>query len=352
MIFHRVFNILFWVVFCQSFVFGFSPDYFTMSGSGTYDLSIEKVSTLPGPFSAGQDVTFTITVTNEGNCDASNIQITDFLPNSLFLSAMDNNGWMLSGNDIINTIPFISSAIGSNQVSIPVVLTIDPLFTGTSIDNQAAITIDDGDDIDSDPMLGFDDDDNGDGNTLDDDESIATIQISPIMSLESIEFTIESDGMSDILHWNIASDFDIDKFELQLLADVFNTIGEVDAIDGIADYSQAWYPKMNKERYYRIKAYLPSGDIKYTKVLIGKVYEDHTTFGIFPNPANDLFTVYSNSEDLVQIEIFDSSGQIVLRKDLLCDNRVDVSSLQQNLYFIRVKSSGKPYVWTRLVVSH
>ncbi len=68
-----------------------------------YDLALRKTlsATTPGPFSSGSTVTFTITVFNQGNVDANNIEITDYIPNGLMLS--DTN-WTQSGSIAKRTI--------------------------------------------------------------------------------------------------------------------------------------------------------------------------------------------------------------------------------------------------------
>ncbi len=124
-----------------------------------YDLALSKDIVTPGPYTAGQDVTFSITVCNEGTLDAANITITDNLPLGLTLSTADNNGWVgpLTGplTNMIASLP-----VGTCS-TIEIVTTIDPAFMGTSLENFAQITGDDGDDIDSDPnaVEGTDDED-------------------------------------------------------------------------------------------------------------------------------------------------------------------------------------------------
>jgi|GEM_PF-2128844 len=54
-----------------------------------FDLAIQNVLTSTGPFSAGDDVTFTITVYNQGNVTAENVQVMNHLPPGLILNDAD-----------------------------------------------------------------------------------------------------------------------------------------------------------------------------------------------------------------------------------------------------------------------
>ncbi len=113
----------------------------------TYDLALIKTEASTGPYSPGDDVTFDITVCNQGTLDAAGIEVTDNIPSGLLLSAADANGWMgpNTGPVTLGVSPLVVGACTTVQI----VLTVDPTFTGTSIINNAEISADDGDDVDS-----------------------------------------------------------------------------------------------------------------------------------------------------------------------------------------------------------
>ena len=128
-----------------------------------YDLALIKTEVSVGPYMPGDDVTFDITVCNQGTLDAANIQIADNIPPGLSLSVADVSGWQgpLTGPVILNS-SITSLPVGACQ-SVPLVMTIDPTFMGTSIINNAEIFVDDGNDVDSTPG------DNSQPNDLPDD---------------------------------------------------------------------------------------------------------------------------------------------------------------------------------------
>jgi len=91
-----------------------------------FDLALNKV--LVGPtttFSPGDDVTFTITVENQGSVDAQNILITDYIPAGLSLSPNDANGWVAAAPNATVTIPG-PLAVGQ-QAMVDIVLQVDPI---------------------------------------------------------------------------------------------------------------------------------------------------------------------------------------------------------------------------------
>jgi len=115
-----------------------------------YDLALIKgISTdLPGPYCPGDEIMLSIAVYNQGDIDAYNIEVTDYLPAGTTLSVNDDNGWMVNGNVATNIVSFIPAG---GAVGLSIVLTIDPDFSGSTLLNYAEISADDGDDVDSTP---------------------------------------------------------------------------------------------------------------------------------------------------------------------------------------------------------
>ena len=134
----------------------------TVQVEQTFDLMLTKnVSLGSGPFEVGDNVGFTLTLTNQGTLPATNIEITDFLPPGLTIVT---SGWSGSG-PFTRIVPSVAPNI---TIDIQITVLIGPTFQGTSFTNVAEITADNGDDIDSTP-------DNGDSNEDDQGEASVTV---------------------------------------------------------------------------------------------------------------------------------------------------------------------------------
>ena len=143
---------------------------------GEYDLALaKKLKTgQPSKVKVGDLVTFTITVTNEGQITANTFTITDNLPAQLILADADwsINAWKASFPFIVINKPLAPGASTSVDITTKVVALINP------IRNRAQISADDGNDIDSDPTTWVKVDDLGDS-APDDDEDSAIIRPIP-----------------------------------------------------------------------------------------------------------------------------------------------------------------------------
>ncbi len=138
----------------------------------TYDLALAKVYTsdstggaTDGIVEPGGDVTFTITVTNQGTVDATTFDVTDYLPAGFSLNdpAWTDNG---DGTATITAGPLAAG----DDLPITITLTADSLVAGDYV-NWAEISADDGDDGDSTPNADQTDDNQpaGPGDPTDDD---------------------------------------------------------------------------------------------------------------------------------------------------------------------------------------
>jgi uncharacterized repeat protein (TIGR01451 family) len=123
------------------------------------DLSLSKTVNNPNPIQ-GQNVTFTITLTNTGPSNATNVAVTDALPAGLtFVSATPSTGTYTSGTGVWSVASLASGASVTLQIVARVV------NTGT-ITNTAQVTASDQPDPDSTP---------NNNNAAEDDQASASI---------------------------------------------------------------------------------------------------------------------------------------------------------------------------------
>ena len=103
-----------------------------------FDLALIKTinAATPSPYSPGDMVTFDVTVINQGTLDAFNVNVSDYVPADLILS---DPAWTLAGGVATLVSPITSLPAGASTV-LPITFTIDPMFVGASITNNAEIT--------------------------------------------------------------------------------------------------------------------------------------------------------------------------------------------------------------------
>ncbi|WCO00901.1 T9SS type A sorting domain-containing protein [Psychroserpens ponticola] len=63
-------------------------------------------------------------------------------------------------------------------------------------------------------------------------------------------------------------------------------------------------------------------------------------FKVYPNPANDFITVESNSVEITSITVYDILGKNVLSQNELTNNRLDISILNNGVYFLKINANG------------
>jgi len=117
-----------------------------------FDLALMKVINTvltPAPYSAGDNVSYIITVFNQGTLDASNVVVEDYLPAGLVFNQADNNTFAFDNfGNLEATIAFL--AAGDSE-DLSVTLQIDPNYQGTNLVNDAEITGAISNNMDTDP---------------------------------------------------------------------------------------------------------------------------------------------------------------------------------------------------------
>jgi len=108
--------------------------------TGRNDLALSMVLSNPAPsepFYAGDDVTFSITIYNQGDFDNDSILITNYIPPGLILN--DPNWALVAPGDIAETI--ITDPLEPGEsVTVSITLKIDDYLSSCSITNAAEIT--------------------------------------------------------------------------------------------------------------------------------------------------------------------------------------------------------------------
>ncbi|WP_162794047.1 SdrD B-like domain-containing protein [Runella rosea] len=125
------------------------PEVITVTPAPVFDLALRKTLATGQSASvvAGSNVTFTITVFNQGNVDATNIQVTDYIPTGLTLN--DANWTATAGVATLNTV--IASLPAGQSTTRDITFVVSTGFTG-SISNLAEISsATGGTDVDSSP---------------------------------------------------------------------------------------------------------------------------------------------------------------------------------------------------------
>lgn len=101
----------------DSFEGGVDEDDYDVATVPIFDLAIIKTTDATGPFALGDQVTFDITIFNQGNVAASNIALVDYIPCGLSLSA-GNSGWTLDGGVLRFTYTGVLAPGQSDVVSV------------------------------------------------------------------------------------------------------------------------------------------------------------------------------------------------------------------------------------------
>ena len=103
-----------------------------------FDLALVKLintTATPGPYDTGDDVTFTVTVYNQGSLDATNIQVIDYVPAGMTFDPSKNIDFNVSGSNALAT----TSVDSDQSVELSITLTIDSDFAGNSLINTSEI---------------------------------------------------------------------------------------------------------------------------------------------------------------------------------------------------------------------
>jgi hypothetical protein len=82
-------------------------------------------------------------------------------------------------------------------------------------------------------------------------------------------------------------------------------------------------------------------------------YKQSLQVGLYPNPANSAFEVYTNAKGDYTITMIDITGRLVYTSEIVQNNKgiMDVSQLQNGIYFVQVTGNGHTTT-QKIIVRH
>ncbi len=109
--------------------------------------------------------------------------------------------------------------------------------------------------------------------------------------------------------------------------------------------------------YWRVKSVCPFGESNFVNgenvEIVGiEEFAGIQQIGIYPNPASESVTIQSEGQnDLEQINVFDVNGRMVMSESATGQiHRLDISNLQQGIYFVKVQTSDGYMTNKKLIV--
>ena len=290
-----------------------------------YDLALTKVisTETPGPYQTGGTVKFLITVINQGNYVAKNIEVTDYLLDGLEL---DDAGWTNAGaGKVVKT---LTQEIAPGQsVVITLQTKISANFTGNKIRNLAEISKDNSadyntTDVDSTPDSDVNNDCFRAGHLVTGNGKLAQAQ-------GCSDATDEDDH--DGVDFTVTPKAPEAKYDLALTKKIFNPKATYLAGERLS-FEITLYNQGNKEaKNIEVTDYLPNGleldDPTWTNAGGGKITQTLTQT-ILPNKDYTLILKVKISENFTGTEI---TNYAEISKDNAGDyNTTDVDSTPDN----------------------
>jgi hypothetical protein len=196
--------------------------------------------------------------------------------------------------------------------------------------------------------------------TLTDDDLVNDIKFSdPFevpLPIELLSFSVRLNEKKEVvLNWATASEMNADKFFIQKSKDgySFENIGQVKAKGESSTIQNYFFLDENPYQgltYYRFQQLDLDGTINYSDLRTVRK-EESKDVHIYPNPLglNQQLFIQSNSELPLRIELFTIQGPLVLAKQILNKQYLDLSELEPGAYVykienVEVETMGKLFI--------
>lgn len=162
------------------------------------------------------------------------------------------------------------------------------------------------------------------------------------LPVEFISVNASSNEESVILNWSTAMEINNDIFVVERSEDgeLWEEIGVVPGAGNsmsILEYSFADVsPLSNAKSFYRIKQIDFDGKYDFSEVVTAQVSLTENIVKVSPNPATSDYVTISSTNEIYSVEVRDITGKLILTEYNATTQKLNISSLNNGIYYIRV----------------
>ncbi len=160
-----------------------------------------------------------------------------------------------------------------------------------------------------------------------------------VLPVTLVDFKVKKEGSVASLTWNTASEVNSSRFliERSQTGKIWRTVGSVTA-RGPGNYSYTDDAPASGVNFYRLKMVDLDETFAYSKMHVVRFEFDTAPY---PNPVADIVMVRNLEWSSVrQVQLYNSSGTLVLESEKVPSSGLDVSQFSSGLYTIRVTDNN------------
>jgi hypothetical protein len=169
------------------------------------------------------------------------------------------------------------------------------------------------------------------------------------LPINLISFSCKNIIYGNELNWETTSEVNNAYFEIEKSTNKalkFNKIGQVAGANNSNEKLVYRFldESPNSENFYRLKQIDLDGKFTFSKIISVK-NESKTEFAVFPNPVIDNLEIQNNTSEVVDIQLFDSQGNLISSKNKEIGDKINLTmgNLPKGIYLIKMKNEKQSF---------
>jgi len=190
----------------------------------------------------------------------------------------------------------------------------------------------------------------------DDNASAFTFTIDDTVPVDFISFKAKKDRKSSLLTWQTANEINNSHFEIEVSSDgsSFRNIGEVIGTNSteVSNYTFTDRNPVTGVNYYRLKQVDFDGRFDYSDVKSVSFDTDlaQRAITVFPNPVVDFVRIDAGTTDMLNLRIYDVSGNLVMDNSFESGKDIDTAELAIGVYLFKVLDTNNEVIDSKRII--
>lgn len=205
--------------------------------------------------------------------------------------------------------------------------------------------------------LGFHNGPQTKGNHSGNDNSVTNIQtINDPMPVTLVQFNVQKEGQSALLHWETSDEFNSERFDVQKSADgknwtTFDTVIAKGESKVLSVYSTIDKEPYEGENLYRLHMIDKDGTSTYSSIRTLR-FKSASMVSVYPNPVSETIVLESSKwETITNITAMSSDGKVMYNAKSHPERMVNVKQWPAGIYLLRITDKNGLSTTHKIIVA-
>lgn len=136
------------------------------------------------------------------------------------------------------------------------------------------------------------------------------------------------------INWHVASEINFSHYDLQYSKDAqaFTSLTTILPSGDNSNYNFLFTNPIEETLYFRLKIIDKNNTFSYSPIISKNIGCQEKVITVFPTITNDLLTIKSNKNNVLNYSLYDAKGSLVIKNEFINQTKIQMISCEEGIY--------------------